>query len=80
MNTQPTVAIMLDTARSLEESAQEIRRKAEELAKTGDWSLAGEALNTLSNLFGGIRFDLFAIRPLRECGREIMRLSDKRTG
>lgn len=74
MNTQPTVETMMQAAQHLQWAADELTRKAIELQETEDFTLTGEALNIISNLFGNLRLDLFAIRPLREHVRRIVDL------
>lgn len=66
MDTKPTVDVILDAAETLDRAAMELRHRAERLAETGDFEMAGDCISTVTNAFNNLRLDLFVIRPIRE--------------
>jgi len=69
-STDTTVKLIKDAIKEFNYKAGQLNKIAIELDKTGDWSLAGEALSIISNN-ANLRLDLFAIRPIRELERQI---------
>ena len=74
--TDTTVSLINDAASEFERKAKTLRHMANELDKTEDWSIVGEALSVCTN-FANIRADLFVIRPTRELERKIIKLENK---
>lgn len=80
MNTGPTIDIMNQMAETLENAAKSIRQQAKELSQSGDFSIAGDALNTVKNTFSNMRIDLLVTRPIREYQREAAVADGKKVG
>jgi len=59
MNTSMTVEVIRDAAEVFQRKSADLRRMADELSRTGDWSIAGEAISTCVDLTN-IRIDLSA--------------------
>jgi len=76
MNIESTVDIILDAAQVFENKARYLRSVANELNKTKDLSLCGEAIRTITSL-QDIRLDLLVNRPIRELEREIERMKNE---
>jgi len=70
MDTSMTVEVIRDAAEVFQRKAADLRRMADELSRTGDWSIAGEAISTCANL-SNIRMNLLSIRPVRELERAL---------
>lgn len=74
MNTQPTVEVMLNAATIFEKKAKELRKLADGLSKTQDFSITGEAISICTDL-SNLRIDLLSIRPVRELEYMVGRLT-----
>lgn len=74
MNFKPTSAIIRDAAQVFREKAQKLDQMADALESTKDWSIAGEAISTITSL-SNIRLDLLVLRPTRELERELDRVN-----
>lgn len=78
MNTKPTVDIMRAAADRMRDYAARLDSDAARLEETGDWDYASEGMNTVLNMIGNLRLDLFIARPLRELEREIHRCKEEK--
>ena len=74
MNTKSTVEIIVDAADEFDYKAKCLRSLAKQMERTGDWSIAGEAISVCCN-FQNIRIDLLSVRPVRELQREIDKIN-----
>ena len=73
MDTKMTVSVIIDCAEVFERKAAELRGMANQLKKTGDFSIASEAVSVCHST-ANLRTDLLVTRPIREYQREINRL------
>jgi hypothetical protein len=71
IETKGTVEVILDAAKSFENKARELRHLAAQLKETGEWSIAGEAIQCCVDVFPSLRLDLLSIRPARELERKV---------
>lgn len=65
---EPTAQVIDSMVAELEARAQELRRHARDLRKSGDLGYAMEAINVIKNLNANVRTDLLIARPLRALG------------
>lgn len=79
MDTSMTVEVIRDAAEVFTRKAADLRRMANELSRTGDWSIVGEAISTCANL-SNIRMDLLSIRPVRELERALNKANVEHSG
>ena len=74
MDITSTVEIILEAAQVFDRKASDLRDLARRLNKSGDLTIAGEAISVCCNM-ANIRVDLLSIRPVRELTRELVKAS-----
>lgn len=65
-NINPTADSVDAMVRTLRDAALDLERLANRMRETGDFELAGDAVNRISNMMPNLRLDLLVQRPLRE--------------
>ena len=73
MTTTPNINPTADTVdamvRTLRDTALDLERLAKRMRESGDFELAGDAINSIANMVPNLRLDLLVQRPLREMAR-----------
>jgi hypothetical protein len=71
VDVEPTVAVIMDMAATMERYAAEMKAVARKMLIDGDISRAAEALTSITNCFQNLRLDLLVTRPIREFDRTL---------
>lgn len=68
VNVEDTAEVIDGMVRECEARAEELRRIAAQMRKSGELTYSAEAVNVIKNLMANIRIDLLIVRPLRALG------------